>query len=291
MSTNLENSAVTTGQENFSFHPNLKERQNQRLFKLPYSCTHLIASKVMFKILQVRLQQYVNQELSDVQTRFRKGRGTRDQIANNHWMIEKAKEFLYENLFLFHWLYYRLCVDHNKLWKILKGLGISYQFTCLLRKLHVGQEATVRTRYRKTDWYIIWKFVHQGCILSPCLFNFCAEYVTWKVRLNESQAGIKINNLRYADDTTLIVESKEEIKSFSVRVKEETEKAGLKLSIQKTKIMAFGPITSWQNYGDEVETVADFIYLGSKITADTACCHKIKRCLLLGRKVMTNVAL
>ena len=148
-------------------------------------------------------------------------------------MIEKAKEFLPQNLFLFNWLYYRLCVDHNKLWKILKGLGISYQFTCLLRKLHVGQEATVRTRHRKTDWFIIWKVVYQGCILSPCLFNFCAECMMWKARLNESLAGIKTNNLRYTDDTTLIVESKEELKSLSVRVKEETEKTGLKLNIQK----------------------------------------------------------
>ena len=147
-------------------------------------------------------------------------------------MIEKTKEFLPKNLF--HWLYYRLCVDHNKLWKILKGLGIWYQFTCLLRKLHVGQEATVRTRHGKTDRFIIRKVVYQGCILSPCLFNFCTQYMMWKARLNESQAGIKTNNFRYTDNTTLRGESKEELKSLSVRVKEETEKTGLIFKKQRS---------------------------------------------------------
>ena len=131
-------------------------------------------------------------------------------------------------------------------------------------------------------------------MLSPCLFNFCAEYIMRNMGLEEAHAGIKIsgrniNNFRYADDTTLMAESEEELKSPLMKVKEESEKVGLKLSIQKTKIMASGPITSWQIEGETVETVSDFIFLGSKITADGDCSHEIKRHLLLGRKVMTNL--
>ena len=136
--------------------------------------------------------------------------------------------------------------------------------------------------------------VCQGCILSPCLFNLYAEYIIQNAGLEEAQAGIKIfrrniNNLRYADDTTLMAESEEELKSFLMKVKEESEKAGLKLNIENTKFMAFGPITSWQIDGETEETVTDFIFLGSKITADGECSHDIKRHLLLGRKAMTNL--
>ena len=145
-----------------------------------------------------------------------------------------------------------------------------------------------------TDWFQIGKGVPQGYILSPCLFNLLTEYIMRNAGLEEAQAGIKIgrrniNNLRYADDTTLIEESEEELKSLLMKVKEESEKVGLKLNIQKTNIMASGPITSWQIDGETVETVSDFIYLGSKITADGDCSHEIKRCLLLGSKVMTNL--
>ena len=138
------------------------------------------------------------------------------------------------------------------------------------------------------------KGIHQGCILSPCLLNFYAEYITRNARLDEAQAGIKIagrniNNLRYADDTTLMAESEEELKSLFVQVKEDSEKVGLKLKIQKTKIMASSPITSWQIDGETVETVTDFTFLGSKITADGDYSHEIKSCLLLGRKAMTNL--
>ena len=144
------------------------------------------------------------------------------------------------------------------------------------------------------DWLQIGKGVHQGCILSPCLFNFYAEYIMRKAGLDETQARIKIawrsiNNLRYADDTTLKAESKEELKSLLMKVKEESENASLKLNIQKTKIMASSPIISWQIEGETVETVRDFIFLGSKITADDDCSHEIKRGLLLGRKAMTNL--
>ena len=186
------------------------------------------------------------------------------------------------------------CVDHNKLWKILKEMGIPDHLTCLLRNLFTGQEATVRTGHGTTDWFQIRKGVSQVCILSPGLFNFCAENILRSAGLEEAQAGIKvagrnINNLRYADDTTLMVESEEELKSFLMKAKEESEKVGLKPNIQKTKIMASGPITSWQIDGETVETVADFIFEGSNITADDDCSHEIKRCLLLGRKLMANL--
>ena len=167
-------------------------------------------------------------------------------------------------------------------------MGVPDHLTCLLRNLYADQEATVRTRYGTMDWFAIRKGIRQSCILSPCLFNFYAEYIIRNAGLDEEQAGIKIagrniNNLKYADNTTLIAES-EELKNLLMKVKEESEKAGLKFNIQNTKIMASGPITSWQLDGETVETVAGFIFPGSKVTADGDCSHEIKRCLLLGRK-------
>ena len=173
-------------------------------------------------------------------------------------------------------------------------MGIPDHLTRLLRNLYAGQEATVRTGHGTTDWFMIGKGVHQGCILSLCLFNLYAEYIMQNARPDEAQAVIKIarkniNNFRYADDTTLMAESKEELKSLLIKVKEKSEKADLKLNIQKTKIMASGPITSQQIDGETVETVSEFIFLGSKITADGDCSHEIKGRLLLGRKVMINL--
>ena len=155
----------------------------------------------------------------------------------------------------------------------------------------MGQEATVRTRHGTTDWFQIGKRVLQGCILSPCLFNFYAEYIMRNAGLEEAQAGINIarrniKNLRYADDTTLMAESEEELKSLLMKVKEESEKVGLKLNIQKRKIIASGPITSWEIDGETVETVSDFILGGSKITSDGDCSHEIKRRLLLEGKLL-----
>ena len=152
-------------------------------------------------------------------------------------------------------------------WKILKEMGIPDHLTRLLRNLYAGQEATVRTGHGTTDWFQIGKRVHQGCTLSPCLFNLYAEYIMRNAGLEEALAGIKIvrrniNNLTYADDTTVIVASEEELKSLLMKVKEESEKVGLKLNIQKTKIMASGPITSWEIDGETVETVSDFIFGG-----------------------------
>ena len=184
-----------------------------------YSNCHTIAlishtSKAMLKILQVRLQQYVSQELPEVQVEFRKGRGTRDQIANIHWIIKKAREFQKNIYFCF--------IDHTKaltVWKILKEMEMPNHLTCPLKNLYAGQEATVRTGHGTTDWFQIGKEVCQGCILSPCLFNLYAEYIMQNAGLDEAQAGIKtagknINNLRYADDTTLMAEREEEIKSL-----------------------------------------------------------------------------
>ena len=159
-------------------------------------------------------------------------------------------------------------------------MGLTHHLPHLLRNLYVGQEATIRTIHGTTDWFKIGKGVRQGCVLLPCLFNLNAEYIMQNARLDESQVGIKtagrnINNLRYADNTTLMAESEEELKSLLMRVKEESEKAGLKLNIQKTKIMASGPITSWQIEGKKVEAVADLIFLGSGITEDSGCSHEI----------------
>ena len=176
------------------------------------------ASNVMLKILQTRLQQYVNRELPDVQAGFRKGRGTRDQIANIRWIMEKAREFQ-KNIY-FRFIDYAKafdCVDHNKL-EILTELGIPDHLTFLLRNLYAAQEATVRSGHGTTDWFQIGKGVCQGCLLSPCLFNFYAEYIMRNAGLEEAQDGIKIarrniNNLRYAYDTTLLAESEEELKA------------------------------------------------------------------------------
>ena len=173
-------------------------------------------------------------------------------------------------------------------------MGIPDHLTCLFRNLYAGQEATVRTEHQTTDWFQIGKGVHQGCILSPCLFNLYAEYIMRNAGLEEEQAVIKIagrniNNLRYADNTTLRAESEEELESLLMKVKDQSEKVGLKLNIHKTKIVASGPITSWQIHGEIVETVADFIFLGSKIMADDDSNHEIKRHLLFGRKAMINL--
>ena len=188
----------------------------------------------------------MNHELPDVQAGFRKGRGTRDQIPNIRWIIEKAREFQKKHLFLLY------CF-------------ISALLTCFLRNLYAGQEATARTGHATTDWFQIGKGVCQGCISSPCLFNLYAEYIMRNAGLEEVQAGIKIagrnvNNVRYADDTTLMAESAEELKSLKVKVKEERENTGLKLNIQKMKIMASGPIISWEIDGETVESVR--LYFG-----------------------------
>ena len=195
--------------------------------------------------------------------------------------MEKAREFQ-ENIYFCFTDYAKAfdCVDHNKLWKTLKKMGIPDHLTYLLRNLYSDQEATVRTGHGTTDRFQIGKGGRQGCILSPCLFNLYAEYIMRNAGLEEAQAGIQIarrniSNLRYADDTTVMAENEEKLKSLLMKVKEESEKVGLKLNIQKAKIMAYGLITSWQADRETVATVTSFIFLSSKITADGDCSHEI----------------
>ena len=222
----------------------------------------------------------MNREIPDVQPGFRKGRGIRDQIVNIHWIIKKVTEFqkkIYFSFIDYAKAFY--CVDHNKLWKILKEMGISDHLTCLLRNLYAGQEATVRTAHGTTDWFQIGKGVRQGCILSPCLFKFYAEYIMRNIGLEEAQDGIKIarrniNNLRYADDPTLMAESEEE-----------SENVDLKLNFQKTEIMASGPITSWEIDGETVETVSDFILGAPKSLQMVMAAMKLKDTYSLEEKL------
>ena len=196
-----------------------------------------------------------DEEIQDVQAGFRKGRGTRDQIANICWIIEKARELQKHICFIDYAKVFDF-VDHNKLLKILQEIGIPDHLTWLLWNLYTGQEATVRTTNGTMDWLRIEKGVYQGCILSPCLFNLYAEYIMPNTWLDAAWAGIKIdksniNSLRYADDTTLMAESEEELKSLLMKVKKDSEKAGLKLNILKTNIMASTPITSCQIDGEK----------------------------------------
>ena len=193
MPANLANSAVTSGLEKISFQPIPKNGNSKECSK--YHTIALIshASKVMLKVLQARLQNYMNHELPDVQAGFRKGRGTRDQFANILWIIQKTREFQKNNYFGFiDYTKVFDCVDHNKLWRILQEMRIPDHLTCHLRNLYAGQEATVRTGHETTDWFHRGTGVCQGCILSPCLFNFHAQNIMQKTRLDETQAGIKI---------------------------------------------------------------------------------------------------
>ena len=239
-----------------------------------------------------RLQQYMNYGLPDVQNGFRKDRGTRNQIANICCIIEKAAGFKKSIYFcLIDYAKVFDCVDCNKLWKILKEMGIPDHLTCLLRNLYAGQEATVRTGHGTTDWFQIGKGVHQGCILSPCLFNFYSEYVMRNPGLDEAPAGIKIagrniNNLRYADDTTFMAKSEEELKSLLMKVKEKSEKVGLKLTIQKTMIMASGPTTSWETDGEtDGEMVSDFIFWAPKSLQMVTASMKLKDAFSMEEKL------
>ena len=246
----------------------------------------------MLKILQASLQQYMNRNLPDVQAGLEKAEEPEIKLPTTA-IIGKAREFQ-KNIYFCFIDYAKAfdCVDHSKLWKILKEMGIPEHLTCLLRNLYAGQEATGRTGHGTTYWFQIGKGVCQGCILSLWLFNLYAEYIMRNAGLDEAQAGIKIarwiiNNFRYPDDNTLMAES-EELKSLLMKVNEESEKVGLKLNIQKTKIMASGPITSWKidgERGETVETVAEFIFGGSKITADGDCSHEIKDTYSLAEKL------
>ena len=193
MPANLESSAVATVPEKVIFHSNPKEGQCQRMLNYRTIAFISLASKLMLKILQARLQQFVNHEIPNVQAGFRKSRGTTDQIANLCWTIEKAREFQ-KNIYFCFTDYAKVfdCVDHNKLWKILQEIGIPDHLTCLLRNLYTGQEVTVRSGHGTTDWFQIGKRVCKSCVVSPCLFNLYADYILQNSGLNEAQAGIKI---------------------------------------------------------------------------------------------------
>ena len=248
----------------------------------------------MLKILQARLQQYVNRELPVAQARFRKGRGTKDQIANIHWTTKKVREFQ-KNIYFCFIDYAKAfdCVDHNKLWKILQEMGIPDHLTCLLRNLYAGQEAPVRTGHGTTDWFQIGKGERQGCILSPCLFNLHAECKLcempgWMKHKLESRLVGEISITADMQMTPPLGRKRRTKEPLDESERGEW-KVGLKLHIQKTKVMASGPITSWQIDGETMETVTDFIFLGSKITVVGDCSHEIKRHLFLGRKAKTNI--
>ena len=250
----------------FGFHSNPKERQCQAMFKLPHNCTHLTCQQDYAPNLQARLQQYMDPELSDVQAGFRKGRRTRGQIANICWIIEKAKEFQNKKSASL------ITLKPLTVWITTNCANSSSDGT--IRPPFLSPEKPVcRTRstsqngHGTMNWFKIGKGVCQGCILSPCLFNLHAEYIMRNPGLEEAQAGISIagrniNNLRYVDDTTLMAESEEELKSLLMKVKEESENVGLKLNSQKTKVMPSSPITSWQIDGEIMEIVSDFIFLG-----------------------------
>ena len=286
---------MATGLEKVSFHCNPKEKQCQRMLKLLHNCTHLTCQQsnaqnspsqasavhetINFQMFKLVLEKAEEPEI---------------KLPTSTGSSKKQKSSRKTSISALLTTANPLTVWNNKLWKILQEMGIPDHLTCLLRNMYAGQEATVRTGHGTTDWLQIGKGVLQGCILSPCLFNLYEEYLMRYAGLDEAQAGIKIarrniNNLRYVDDSTLMVESKEELKSLLMKVKEESEKAGLKLSIQKTKIMASSPITSWQIDGETIETVRGFIFLGPKITVDGDCSLEIKRHLFLGKKAITNL--
>ena len=294
MSANLENSAVATGLKKvFSFQS--QKKGNAKEFS-KYSTIALIShtSKAMLKILQARLQQYMNYELPDVQPGFKKGKGTRNKISNIRWIIKKAREFQKKTSISALFLPKPFTVWVTVNWKILKEMGIPDHLTCLLKNLYAGQETRVRTRHGTTGWFQLGTCVHQGCIFSSCFFHLYAESIMRNAGLDEAQARIKtagrnISYLRYTEDTILMEESEEELKSPLMKVREENEKVDFKLNIQKTMIMASSPITSWQIDGEMVGSVADFVFWASKTTADADYSHEIKRCLLFGRKVMTNL--
>lgn len=255
------------------------------------------ASKVLLKIIQMRLGNVIDRELPDVQAGFRKGRGTRDHIANLRWIIEKANEYQ-KKLYMCFVDYTKAfdCVEHDKLWKALRVVGVSPHLIRLIRSLYSEQEASVRTRYGDTEWFKIAKGTRQGCILSPFLFNLYAEVIMRKINLDEQNIGVKIggrtiSNLRYADDTTLMAESEKDLKKLILKLKEESEKVGLHLNIKKTKIM-----TNAENKevritinNEGVEVVDSFIFLGSLVKHDGGSTAEIRRRLALGRAAMASM--
>ena len=254
------------------------------------------ASKILLKIIQKRLEPYLEREIPDEQGGFRKNRGTRDQIANIRRLMETTREYQ-KNIYMCFIDYSKAfdCVDHQALLNCLRKMGIPEHLIILLRGLYTDQEATVRTMYGNTEWFKINKGVRQGCILSPYLFNLYSENIMRMAGLEEIEHGIKIggrniNNLRYADDTTLLAETEEGLKMLLDRVKQESEKAGLRLNIKKTKVMVTSSeLEEFMIRDETVEVVDSFIFLGAKIEKDGGCRSEIIRRIAKGKAAMTGL--
>jgi hypothetical protein len=231
------------------------------------------ASKILLKIIQGRLATYIKREISEEQAGFREGRGTRDQIANIRWVLEIAMEYG-KTIFICFINYSKAfdCVDHSRLWNTLRSVGVPEHLIILIKSLYTKQEAAVRTEYGNTEWLEVRNGVRQGCVLSPYLFNMYSENILRKVEF-EDNVGIKvggrtINNLRYADDTTILIEDKENTRKLLQKLKEESEKAGLMPNLKKTKIMTTGPLKEFIVEGTEMEIINSYTFLGSIITRD-----------------------
>jgi len=254
-------------------------------------------SKVMTKILQNRLRLYTHREIPKEQAGFRQGRGTRDHIANLRWILESSRE-RQKPLFLCFIDYTKAfdCVDHDLMWHYLQQLGVPLHIVSLLQSLYKDQEACVRVHQSKTAWFKVRKGLRQGCTLSPQLFNFYSEMILRHAITDSTEAGVKIggytiNNLRYADDTTLLAESKEDLKQMLLKIRDESKKAGLRLNIKKTKYMCTSPNDSGslKVNSDEIERVTTFSFLGSLVTDDGACRPEILRRLAMARSAMTSL--
>jgi len=270
---------------------NAKECSNYRTIAL---ISH--TSKVLLKIIQGRMEQIVTRELPDVQAGFRKGRGTRDQIANVRWMWERAREYN-QGVFLCFIDYSKAfdCVDHETMWNTLRRMGIPEHLISLLHNLYDKQTATVRTEHGDTEQFGIGKGVRQGCILSPMLFNLYAERVMREAGLEDSEVGVRVggrvlNNLRYADDTTLAAETEEGLRKLIQDVTRASKKAGLHLNIKKTKVMSNAGITEFMVDGERIEVVKSFNLLGSIVEEEGTCRSELSRRLSLGRAAMTGLA-
>ncbi|XP_049735321.1 transmembrane protein 61 isoform X1 [Elephas maximus indicus] len=252
-------------------------------------------SKVLLKIIQKRLQQYIDRELPEIQAGFRRGRGSRDIIADVRWILAESREYQ-KDVYLCFIDYAKAfdCVDHNKLWITLQRMGIPEHLIVLMRNLYTDQEAVVQTEQRDTDWFKVRKGVHQACILSPYLFNLYAEQIIREAGLYEEERGIRIggrliNNLRYADDTTLLAESEEDLKHLLMKIRDHSLQYGLHLNIKKTKVLPTGPMSNIMINGEKIEVVKDFILLGSTINSHGSSSQEIKRGIALGKSAAKNL--
>ena len=252
-------------------------------------------SKLLLKILQKRLEPFMEQVIPDEQAGFRRARGTRDHISNIRRIMETAREYQ-KNVYMCFIDYSKAfdCVDHHKLWQVLGKMGVPQHLVYLLRKLYESQEATVRTEYGNSEWFPVGKGVRQGCILSPYLFNMYAEFIMREANIGAGEAGLrvggrKVDNLRYADDTTLIAESMEDLTKLIYQVKKESEKLGLRLNVKKTKVMTTGDIVNCSIDGEQLEVIESFVFLGAQIVKDGSCEAEIRRRIALGRKAMSEL--